>query len=109
MLSDVLSRLAETVGEQTDDMQGYVTEIMLTLQVGVVHMEVTFPFNDASLSYARSVVAGRRARFVHGAHMSGGISAGQPAHRPRRLTDAHEKHQLHYRSVATQSSRRSQG
>uniref|UniRef100_A0A914W2H8 Protein furry n=1 Tax=Plectus sambesii TaxID=2011161 RepID=A0A914W2H8_9BILA len=39
MLSDVLSRLAETVGEQTDDMQGYVTEIMLTLQTGVIHME----------------------------------------------------------------------
>lgn len=39
-LSDVLSRLVETVGEMNDDMQGYVTEILLTLQKSVELMEV---------------------------------------------------------------------
>ena len=33
MLSNILSRLIETVGEVGDEMQGYVTEILLTLQV----------------------------------------------------------------------------
>ncbi|KAH9507150.1 hypothetical protein DERF_011848 [Dermatophagoides farinae] len=32
MLSDILSRLVETVSEQGEDMQGYVTELMLTLE-----------------------------------------------------------------------------
>ncbi len=32
MLSDILSRLVETIAEQGEDMQGYVTEIMLTLE-----------------------------------------------------------------------------
>lgn len=31
-LSDILSRLVETVAETGDDMQGYVTELMLTLE-----------------------------------------------------------------------------
>ncbi|XP_037086709.1 protein furry-like [Pollicipes pollicipes] len=35
MLSDILSRLVETVAEQGEDMQGYVTEIMLTLESAV--------------------------------------------------------------------------
>ena len=35
MLSDILSRLVETVSEQGEDMQGYVTELMLTLEAGV--------------------------------------------------------------------------
>ena len=33
MLSNILSRLVETVAEMGDEMQGYVTEILLTLQV----------------------------------------------------------------------------
>lgn len=35
MLSDILSRLVETVAEQGEDMQGYVTELMLTLESAV--------------------------------------------------------------------------
>lgn len=35
MLSDILSRLVETVSEQGEDMQGYVTELMLTLEAAV--------------------------------------------------------------------------
>lgn len=35
MLSDILSRLVETVAEQGEDMQGYVTELMLTLEAAV--------------------------------------------------------------------------
>ncbi|KAL4229825.1 hypothetical protein ACF0H5_010217 [Mactra antiquata] len=42
MLADILSRLVETVAEQGEDMQGYVTEIILTLEAVVdnVDMEV---------------------------------------------------------------------
>ena len=35
MLSDILSRLVETVSEQGEDMQGYVTELMLTLEAAI--------------------------------------------------------------------------
>ncbi|ESO09038.1 hypothetical protein HELRODRAFT_109994 [Helobdella robusta] len=38
-LCDVLSRLVETVAEQGEDMQGYVTEIMLTLESAVDHLD----------------------------------------------------------------------
>lgn len=38
-LSDILSRLVETVAEQGDDMQGYVTEIMLTLEAAVDNLD----------------------------------------------------------------------
>lgn len=40
MLSDILSRLVETVAEQGDDMQGYVTEIMLTLIASVDNLDL---------------------------------------------------------------------
>ncbi len=40
MLSDILSRLVETVGEQGDDMQGYVTEIMLTMESSITYIEL---------------------------------------------------------------------
>ncbi len=42
MLSDILSRLVETVAEHGDDMQGYVTEIMLTLESAVDNINVGF-------------------------------------------------------------------
>ncbi|XP_059089513.1 protein furry-like isoform X3 [Tigriopus californicus] len=35
MLSDILSRLVETIAEQGEDMQGYVTELILTLEAVV--------------------------------------------------------------------------
>ena len=40
MLSDILSRLVETVAEQGEDMQGYVTEIMLTLEAFVDNLDL---------------------------------------------------------------------
>ncbi|KAK6173602.1 hypothetical protein SNE40_017022 [Patella caerulea] len=42
MLSDILSRLVETVAEQGEDMQGYVTEIMLTLEAAVDNLDLEF-------------------------------------------------------------------
>ncbi|XP_048243647.1 protein furry-like isoform X3 [Haliotis rufescens] len=42
MLSDILSRLVETVAEQGDDMQGYVTEIMLTLEAAIDNLDLEF-------------------------------------------------------------------
>ncbi|XP_048776244.2 protein furry homolog-like isoform X2 [Ostrea edulis] len=40
MLSDILSRLVETVAEQGEDMQGYVTEIILTLEAAVDNLDI---------------------------------------------------------------------
>uniref|UniRef100_A0A915J263 Protein furry n=1 Tax=Romanomermis culicivorax TaxID=13658 RepID=A0A915J263_ROMCU len=40
MLFDILSRLVETVAETSEDIQGYVTEIMLTMEANVLQMEV---------------------------------------------------------------------
>ncbi|KAE8748600.1 furry [Frankliniella occidentalis] len=42
MLSDILSRLVETVAEQGEDMQGYVTELLLTLESAVDSLESDF-------------------------------------------------------------------
>ncbi|XP_076468272.1 protein furry-like isoform X4 [Babylonia areolata] len=42
MLSDILSRLVETVAEQGEDMQGYVTEMMLTLEAFVDNLDLEF-------------------------------------------------------------------
>ncbi|KAL1131070.1 hypothetical protein AAG570_012307, partial [Ranatra chinensis] len=42
MLSEILSRLVETVSEQGEDMQGYVTELLLTLEAAVDSLESDF-------------------------------------------------------------------
>ncbi|GAB1603756.1 protein furry-like isoform X6 [Argonauta hians] len=42
MLSDILSRLIETVSDEGEDMQGYVTEIMLTLESLVDNLDIDF-------------------------------------------------------------------
>ena len=39
MLSDILSRLVETIAEQGEDMQGYVTELFLTLEAVVESLD----------------------------------------------------------------------
>ncbi|XP_052797247.1 protein furry-like isoform X3 [Mya arenaria] len=40
MLADILSRLVETVSEQGEDMQGYVTEIILTMEAVVDNIDL---------------------------------------------------------------------
>ena len=42
MLSDILSRLVETIAEQGEDMQGYVTELFLTLEEVVDALDSDF-------------------------------------------------------------------
>ncbi len=42
MLSDILSRLVETIAEQGEDMQGYVTELFLTLEAVVDSLDSDF-------------------------------------------------------------------
>lgn len=42
MLSEILSRLIETVAEQGEDMQGYVTELLLTLEAAVDSLDSDF-------------------------------------------------------------------
>lgn len=48
MLSDVLSRLVETIAEQGEDMQGYVTELFLTLEAVVDALDSDFRPMDLS-------------------------------------------------------------
>ncbi|CAL4112178.1 unnamed protein product, partial [Meganyctiphanes norvegica] len=50
MLSDLLSRLVETVAEQGEDMQGYVTELMLTLEAAVDALDSDFRYDFYSAS-----------------------------------------------------------
>lgn len=42
MLTDILSRLVETAAEQGEDMQGYVTELVLTLEASVESLDTDF-------------------------------------------------------------------
>nr|XP_040568440.1 LOW QUALITY PROTEIN: protein furry-like [Lepeophtheirus salmonis] len=42
MLSDILSRLVDTIAEQGEDMQGYVTELILTLESVVDALDSNF-------------------------------------------------------------------
>ena len=44
MLSELLGRLVETVAEQGEDMQGYVTELMLTLEAAVDALHSDFRY-----------------------------------------------------------------
>ncbi|CAG9782168.1 unnamed protein product [Diatraea saccharalis] len=50
-VSDILSRLVETVAEQGEDMQGYVTELLLTLEAAVDSLESHF----RPLDYMRDI------------------------------------------------------
>lgn len=54
MLSDILSRLVETVAEQGEDMQGYVTELLLTLEAAVDSLESDFRPLDLMRDFFKS-------------------------------------------------------
>ncbi|KAF5298944.1 hypothetical protein FQR65_LT19560 [Abscondita terminalis] len=54
MLSDILSRLVETVAEQGEDMQGYVTELLLTLESAVDSLESDFRPLDLMKDFFKS-------------------------------------------------------
>ncbi|CAH2001764.1 unnamed protein product [Acanthoscelides obtectus] len=54
MLSDILSRLVETVAEQGEDMQGYVTELLLTLEAAVESLESDFRPLDLMKDFFKS-------------------------------------------------------
>ncbi|CAH0545977.1 unnamed protein product [Brassicogethes aeneus] len=54
MLSDILSRLVETVAEQGEDMQGYVTELLLTLEAAVDSLESDFRPLDLMKDFFKS-------------------------------------------------------
>lgn len=61
MLVDILSRLVETVAEQGEDMQGYVTELMLTLEEGVDSLDSSLRIDDLMREIFQSApnIAGR--------------------------------------------------
>ncbi|XP_054710198.1 protein furry-like [Uloborus diversus] len=54
MLSDILSRLVETVTEQGEDMQGYVTELMLTLEEAIDSLDSAFKISDIMRDFFKS-------------------------------------------------------
>ncbi|CAG0903073.1 unnamed protein product [Darwinula stevensoni] len=54
VLTDILSRLVETVAEQGEDMQGYVAEIMLTLETAVDSLDCDFHAIDATKDLFKS-------------------------------------------------------
>ena len=54
MLSDILSRLIETIAEQGEDMQGYVTELFLTLEEVVEALDSDFRPMDLSKEIFKS-------------------------------------------------------
>ena len=54
MLSDILSRLVETIAEQGEDMQGYVTELFLTLEEIVDVLDSDFRPMDLSKELFKS-------------------------------------------------------
>lgn len=63
-LADILSRLVETVSEQGEDMQGYVTELMLTLEsaVSTVYTNQSNPLaaNDLMVTSNYNTLSTRR-------------------------------------------------
>lgn len=101
MLSDVLSRLIETVAEQGEDMQGYVTELLLTLEAAVDSLDSDFRPLDvmkdifkstpnlnnkdglASLAKKSNLGASGNSMLLHGGGgggvVGGGIGAGFPS------------------------------
>ena len=54
MLNDILSRLVETAAEQGEDMQGYVTELVLTLEASVESLETDFRPMDVARDIFKS-------------------------------------------------------
>lgn len=54
MLCDILSRLVETVTEQGEDMQGYVTELMLTLEEAIDSLDSAFKITDIMKDFFKS-------------------------------------------------------
>lgn len=80
-LADILSRLVETVAEQGEDMQGYVTEIMLTLEAAVDNLDVDLrPLNrDLFMSTPNLVsIAAKK-----------GVIGGTPQRQPTSQPSAH--------------------
>ncbi|KAJ2954552.1 hypothetical protein O0L34_g2835 [Tuta absoluta] len=79
MVSDILSRLVETVAEQGEDMQGYVTELLLTLEAAVDSLESNF----RPLDYMRDIfkstpnLNNKDGQQVNGTAYSGGLNANQ--------------------------------
>merc|ERR1719147_224414 len=54
ILSDILSRLVETIAERGDDIQGYVTELILTLEAVVDTLDSDFRPMDLSREIFKS-------------------------------------------------------
>lgn len=82
MLSDILSRLVETVAEQGEDMQGYVTELLLTLEAAVDSLDSDFRPLDVMKDIFKSTPnlnnkdsVGLNSIFPIGGGLSGGIGS----------------------------------
>lgn len=85
MLTDILSRLVETAAEQGEDMQGYVTELVLTLEASVESLETDFrpPVDVAGRDIFKST--------PNLNNSTGKAECGSPL--PERATGGHHLHQ----------------
>ncbi|XP_060535962.1 protein furry [Cylas formicarius] len=75
MLSDILGRLVETVAEQGEDMQGYVTELLLTLEAAVDSLESDFRPLDLMKDIFKSTP-----NLNNKKHADGGIANAAPVY-----------------------------
>merc|ERR1719341_641734 len=72
ILSDILSRLVETISEQGDDIQGYVTELILTLEAVVDTLDSDFRPMDIIREIFKSTPNLKEVGFRKGAPGYGG-------------------------------------
>ncbi len=100
MLSDILSRLVETIAEQGEDMQGYVTELILTLESVVDALDSDIRPMDHNRDIFKStpnlkdmVNDGRRSG---GGGGGGGAATGAVA---RKIYNAQQQQQQHHAQV----------
>ncbi len=92
MLSDILSRLVETIAEQGEDMQGYVTELILTLEAVVEALDSDIRPMDHNRDIFKSTPNLKDAAGVVGGVVGGGATTGAVARRAH-LALAHQQQQ----------------
>ncbi|GFN79511.1 protein furry homolog isoform x3, partial [Plakobranchus ocellatus] len=97
MLSDILSRLVETVAEQGEDMQGYVTEMMLTLEASIDNLDLEFRPIDFMRELFMSTP--NLAKDLGGAGEGGG-GGNTSQNRRSAITAPREAHPHHARSTS---------
>ncbi len=90
MLSDILSRLVETIAEQGEDMQGYVTELILTLEAVVEALDSDIRPMDHNRDIFKSTP---NLKDASGAPLGGGGSSAMSGAVARRVQQQQQQQQ----------------